>query len=141
VAGTGHVAGHRSPPDAALRAVAFGCFCHQGQICLSTERVIVQSSIVDAFIARLLAKARSLRVGDPAEPRTQLGPIIHRAQFDEIPAPVTEAVGAGATLLCGGEPSGPFHPPTVLGGVTPAMRLARDETFGPSRCHEAERRG
>jgi acyl-CoA reductase-like NAD-dependent aldehyde dehydrogenase len=117
--------------DAAVQAVAFGCFFHQGQICMSTERVIVDSSLAEAFTTKLVAKAKSLKVGDPSQPSTQLGPIIHQGQLDEIHAQVTEAVGAGAKLLCGGEPEGPFYPPTVLSGVQPDMRIARDETFGP----------
>ncbi len=117
--------------DQAVNAVAFGCFFHQGQICMSTERVIVEEGIVETFTQKLVQKAKSLRVGDPADPATQIGPIIHQGQLDEIHAQVQEAVADGAILLCGGEPEGLFYPPTVLGGVTPSMRVFRDETFGP----------
>ncbi len=117
--------------DQAVSAVAFGCFFHQGQICMSTERVIVQSSIAQAFTEKLVKKAKSMRVGDPADPQTHLGPIIHQGQLNEIHAQVKEAIAAGAELLCGGEPKGLFYPPTVLGRVKPGMRIARDETFGP----------
>ena len=117
--------------DQAVRAVAFGCFFHQGQICMSTERVIVQSSIAQAFTEKLVRKAKSMRVGDPADPATQLGPIIHQGQLKEIHAQVKEAIADGAELLCGGEPWGLFYPPTVLGRVTRRMRIAREETFGP----------
>lgn len=117
--------------DQAASAVAFGCFFHQGQICMSTERVIVQSSIARAFTEKLVSKARSLRVGDPADPAIQVGPIIHQGQLNEIHAQVMEAIADGAELLCGGEPRGLFYPPTVLGRVTRQMRIAREETFGP----------
>jgi acyl-CoA reductase-like NAD-dependent aldehyde dehydrogenase len=117
--------------DQAVSAVAFGCFFHQGQICMSTERVIVQSTIAKAFTEKLVQKAKSLRVGDPMDPATQLGPIIHQGQLDEIHAQVEEALADGAELLCGGKPQGLFYPPTVLDRVTPAMRITRDETFGP----------
>lgn len=117
--------------DAAVSAVAFGCFFHQGQICMSTERVIVERPVLEAFTSKLVAKAMALIVGDPLDPSTHLGPIIHQARLDEIHAQVTEAVAEGAVLLCGGEPRGPYYPPTVLSAVTPSMRIAREETFGP----------
>ncbi len=122
-------------PDADLEraaaAAAFGSFFHQGQICMSTERVIVDRSVADDFSARLAEWAGRLPVGDPRDQRTAIGPLINGAALERVTALVEDAVGKGARVLAGGEPDGPVFPPTVLRGVTPPMRVYSEESFGP----------
>ena len=94
----------------------------------------VHEAIADEFLRELRARTESLRVGDGAEPGTQMGALIDEGQRELVHRHVTEAVEAGAELLCGGEASeGPgfFYPPTVLSGVRPGMAVVDEETFGP----------
>jgi benzaldehyde dehydrogenase (NAD) len=118
--------------DAAAAAASFGAFMHQGQICMSTERIVVDRSVADAFCSKLAERASSLTVGDPRDEATQIGPLINHAALDRVSALVDDAVGKGAVKLTGGEPQGLVYPPTVLRGVTPAMRIYSEESFGPS---------
>ncbi len=118
--------------DAAAAAANFGAFMHQGQICMSTERIIVESSVADAFTARLAAKAGALKVGDPRDPSTQIGPLINAKSLDHVSELIADAVSNGAEIVTGGEADGLVYRPTVLRGVTPAMRIYREESFGPS---------
>src|SRR4051794_32784404 len=117
--------------DRAVAAANFGAFFHQGQICMSTERAIVDKSLADAFASQLAEKARSLKVGDPAEQDTALGPMINAAALDRVDGLVQDAASKGAEILTGGEPDGPCYPPTIVNGVTPDMRLYSEEVFGP----------
>jgi benzaldehyde dehydrogenase (NAD) len=116
--------------DAAASAIAFGAWFHQGQICMTTGRVLVQDQIVDQLTDKLVAKARHLPVGDPLG-QVALGPVINRAQIDRIHGIVKDTVEAGATLAAGGTFDGPFYRPTVLTGVRPGMRAFDEEIFGP----------
>lgn len=116
----------------AVSATAFSAFFHQGEICMSTDRVIVAASIADEFSARLVAKAESLVVGDPSDPATEIGPLINDAQVRRVDAHVQDAVARGARLLSGGTYEGRLYRPTVLADVTPEMRIYREETFGPT---------
>lgn len=117
--------------ERALSAAAFGSFMHQGQICMSVERIIVDESIAEEFTERFVEKVKSMGVGDPREMPNVIGPIINRSQLDKIHSQVVEAVDQGARLLTGGEYSGLFYQPTVLADVTPDMRVFKEETFGP----------
>ncbi|MFC9973258.1 aldehyde dehydrogenase [Spirillospora sp. NPDC127200] len=117
--------------DTAVRAVAFGAFMNQGQICMSTERVIVDRSLADEFCDRLAAHAAGLAVGDPSDPGTAIGPMVHRAAADRVRELVEDAAAHGAKVLAGGAPDGLYFPPTLVRGVTPDMRLYREESFGP----------
>jgi vanillin dehydrogenase len=118
--------------DAAAAAANFGAFMHQGQICMSTERIVVDRHVVDEFAAKLAARARSLKVGDPSDPSTQIGPVINAAALDRVSELVEDAVDKGAELLTGGEADGLLYQPTVVRGVTSDMRIYREESFGPS---------
>jgi len=118
--------------DAAAAAANFGAFMHQGQICMSTERIVVDRRVADEFAAKLAARAGSLKVGDPSDPSTQIGPVINAAALDRVTELVEDAVDKGATLLTGGEADGLVYQPTVVRGVTPQMRIYREESFGPS---------
>jgi acyl-CoA reductase-like NAD-dependent aldehyde dehydrogenase len=117
--------------DEAAAAASFGAFMHQGQICMSTERLIVQRSVKDAFVEKLVAKARALKVGDPSDPQTQIGAMISEPAAVRVKQMVEEAGNRGAKVLCGGAPKGVMFPPTVVDKVTPDMRLYHEESFGP----------
>ena len=116
--------------DRAVAAANFGAFFHQGQICMSTERAIVDSSLADAFAQKLADKASSLKVGDPSEQDTALGPMINAAAIERVSGLVEDAASKGAEILSGGEAEGPCYPPTVVKGVTPDMRLYTEECSG-----------
>lgn len=118
--------------DAAAAAASFGAFMHQGQICMSTERVVVDRRVADELAERLAARAAALKVGDPRDPSTQVGPLINAAALDRVSELVQDALERGAQLLTGGEADGLVYQPTVLRGVTPEMRIYREESFGPS---------
>jgi acyl-CoA reductase-like NAD-dependent aldehyde dehydrogenase len=117
--------------DEAAAAASFGAFMHQGQICMSTERVLVHESVKDAFVDKLVAKAKALRVGDPKEKATQIGPMIQESAAQRVKLLIDDARKTGASLLCGGEPKGAFFPPTVLDKVGRDARIYREESFGP----------
>jgi acyl-CoA reductase-like NAD-dependent aldehyde dehydrogenase len=117
--------------DEAVAAAKFGAFMHQGQICMSTERIVADRAISADFTAKLTEKARALKVGDPREPDTQIGPLVNRSAVERVAGLVEDAVSHGAQVLTGGEPDGPLFPPTVIEGVTPEMRVYREESFGP----------
>lgn len=117
--------------DYAVDAAAWGAFLHQGEICMSTERVIVDRSIADVFTERLKERAESLPMGDPTNPATAIGPLINQAAVDKVHAHVQEAVAAGATLVTGGKHDDLVYHPTIVTGVTPDMRLFKEQTFGP----------
>jgi aldehyde dehydrogenase (NAD+) len=117
--------------DRAAEAATFGKFLHQGQICIAINRIIVDQSIHDAFLDRFTQQVRKLKVGNPDEPDTVVGPIINQSQFDRLVARIRKASEAGARLLIGGEPQGLVLPPHVFADVTNDMELAREEIFGP----------
>ncbi len=117
--------------DEAVKAAAFGAFFNQGQICMSTERIIVMDSIADAFAARLRDKARTLRAGDPRLGNMPLGSLITADSARRIRTLVDDAQAKGATLLTGGGSYDAFMDATVIDNVTSAMRLYREESFGP----------
>jgi benzaldehyde dehydrogenase (NAD) len=116
--------------DAAASAIAFGAWFHQGQICMTTGRVLANAKVAAPLTDKLAAKATHLPVGDPLG-QVALGPVISRAQIDRIHAIVKDTVAAGAKLEAGGTFDGPFYRPTVLSGVKPGMRAFDEEVFGP----------
>ncbi|WP_428103329.1 aldehyde dehydrogenase family protein [Candidatus Rariloculus sp.] len=117
--------------ERAVNAATFGSFMHNGQICMSVERVIVDSSIADEFTSKFVANTSKLNVGDPHELGNCIGPLINRKQLDKIRGQVDDAVTHGAQILCGGGNDGLFFEPTVLGNVNRDMRIFKEETFGP----------
>src|SRR6202042_994018 len=108
----------------------FGAWFHQGQICMTTGRVLVNDKVARPLAQRLVAKARHLPVGDPLGQGAG-GPVISRAQAERIDSIVKDTVPAGAKLEAGGTFDGPFYRPTVLSGVKPGMRAFEEEIFGP----------
>jgi acyl-CoA reductase-like NAD-dependent aldehyde dehydrogenase len=117
--------------DAAVAAAAFGAFMNQGQICMSTERIVVDASIADAFVEKLGAKAKTLTAGDPREAKTPLGSLVGPEAALRIAGLVDDGVRKGAKLAAGGEAKGTLMSATVLDYVTPSMRIYSEESFGP----------
>lgn len=117
--------------DAAVAAAAFGAFMNQGQICMSTERLVVDQKVADAFVAKLAAKAGGLVAGDPRKGDTPLGSLIGKDAADRMQALIKDAVGKGARVVAGGSVDGTLMSATVLDHVTSAMRIYSEESFGP----------
>ncbi len=120
--------------DAAIEGALLSKYRNTGQTCVCANRFLVQDGIYDAFAARLSERVRALVVGDGREPGVQQGPLISAAALAKVEAHVADALAHGAKLLCGGRRharGGQFFEPTVLAEATPAMRCAREETFGP----------
>jgi aldehyde dehydrogenase (NAD+) len=117
--------------ELAVNAATFGSFMHQGQICMSVERIIVHSKVAKEFIDKFVANTRKLKVGNPREMANCIGPVINQTQLGKIRVQVDEAVAQGAKILCGGKNNGLFFEPTILTGVTRDMKVFREETFGP----------
>jgi acyl-CoA reductase-like NAD-dependent aldehyde dehydrogenase len=118
--------------DEAVKAAAFGAFMNQGQICMSTERIIVVEAVADAFAARFKEKVAAMPVGDPREGKTPLGAVIDRKTVDCVGGLIEDALAKGAVQLTGGETTREvLMPAHVIDGVTPDMRLFREESFGP----------
>ncbi|NML32460.1 aldehyde dehydrogenase [Paraburkholderia antibiotica] len=117
--------------DAAVEGVAFGAFFNQGQICMSTERVIVDRKVADAFVEKLAAKARTLKAGDPAAADSVLGLLESEAAARRVKALVDDAREKGARLPVGCTVEGAAMQPVIVDGITPAMKLYADESFGP----------
>lgn len=117
--------------DDAVNAAAFGAFLHQGQICMSTRRIIIEKPIAKEFTEKFVAKVSSFKVGNPKEPDTIIGPLINQTQFDQVKKSVDAAVANGARLLCGGKSEGLCCYPTVLTDVKLGSAICCEETFGP----------
>jgi succinate-semialdehyde dehydrogenase / glutarate-semialdehyde dehydrogenase len=120
--------------DAAADGVVAAKFRNTGQACISANRVLVQAGVYDAFAAKLVERVRKLQVGNGLEAGVQLGPLIDDAAVAKVEEHIADAVAEGATVLHGGRRhalGGRFFEPTVVGGATAAMALAREETFGP----------
>jgi acyl-CoA reductase-like NAD-dependent aldehyde dehydrogenase len=117
--------------DYAVSAAAFGAYLHQGQICMSARRIIVERGIADEFTSRLAAKASGLKAGDPKEPDTIIGPLITEGAVAMVKKRVDDAVTAGARVLAGGAAVGPCYQATLITDVPANSELATHETFGP----------
>ena len=117
--------------DEAVKAAAFGAFMNQGQICMSTERIIAVDAVASEFIKRFAAKAKSMAVGDPREGKTPLGAVVDRKTVRHVNALIDDATSKGATVVAGGKTDSVLMPATVVDGVTAAMSIYRDESFGP----------
>jgi len=117
--------------DEAVKAAAFGAFMNQGQICMSTERIIVMESVADSFVEKFKAKVATMATGNPREGKTPLGAVIDLKTVKHVEGLVSDAVQHGAAKISGGVSSGVLMPATVIDKVTPAMALFRDESFGP----------
>jgi benzaldehyde dehydrogenase (NAD) len=120
--------------DAAVAGIAFGAFANSGQICMSTERIVVDGKIADDFVARLAAKAQKLPLGDPRKGPVVLGSVVDMKAVERCNALIDDALAKGATLVCGGKAESTLFPATLLDHVTPAMRIYGEESFGPVKA-------
>lgn len=117
--------------DAAVAAAAFGAFMNQGQICMSTERIVVHTAVADAFVDKLAAKAATLSARDPRHGASPLGALVSVEAANRISEMVDDAVARGAVVRARGESTGALVSPIVVDGITPEMRMYREESFGP----------
>lgn len=115
----------------AVDAATWGAFLHQGEICMSTERIIIEKQIADPFTEKLKERAEALPVGDPTNPAIAIGPLINQRAVDKVHSHVQEAVMAGAELVTGGQYDNLLYYPTIVTDVKPEMRLFQEQTFGP----------
>ena len=117
--------------DAAVNGAAFGAFANSGQICMSTERIIVDHMVADDFVARLAAKAKCLPMGDPRQGPVVLGSVVDMSTVHRCNALIDDALAKGAILVCGGKASSTLMPATLLDHVTAEMAIYHEESFGP----------
>ncbi len=124
--------------DLAIESTAQGAFGSTGQRCTATSRAVVIDKIADEFIEKIVARAKSMRLGDGADSKTEMGPSVDEKQFKTVLKYIDIGREDGANLLCGGKraegdglENGFFVEPTVFDSVTPDMRIAREEIFGP----------
>ncbi|MDO6415318.1 aldehyde dehydrogenase [Sphingomonas sp. BIUV-7] len=118
--------------DGAVNAAAFGSFMYQGQICMSTERFVVDRSIADTFVAKFAAKVATLAAGDPvSNPASVIGPLVDGRSGARINALIDDAVAKGATIVTGGKAQDAIMPATLVDHVAPGMAIYDEETFGP----------
>jgi aldehyde dehydrogenase (NAD+) len=124
--------------DLAVESTAQGAFGSSGQRCTATSRAVVVNEVADEFVERIAARAKSMRIGNGADPNTEMGPSVDESQFKTVLNYIDIGREDGATLVCGGSratgdglENGFFVQPTVFDRVTPDMRIAREEIFGP----------
>jgi acyl-CoA reductase-like NAD-dependent aldehyde dehydrogenase len=117
--------------DYAVRTATFGSFFHQGQICLNTRKIIIHRSIYDEFVEKFVARAGTLKMGDPLDPSTIIGPLITQNAVDLVHERVKDAVEKGAVVRAGGKSEGLVVEPTILTDVPHDAIAANEETFGP----------
>jgi 4-guanidinobutyraldehyde dehydrogenase/NAD-dependent aldehyde dehydrogenase len=122
--------------DAAVQAAGFGIFFNQGEMCSAASRLLVEDSIREAFLEKLLAFADTMQPGDPLDPATRMGAIVDKVQFDTVMNYIARGKEEGATLRTGGsrvleDTRGWFVPPTVFDDVDNQMSIAQEEIFGP----------
>jgi acyl-CoA reductase-like NAD-dependent aldehyde dehydrogenase len=117
--------------DAAASKLAANAFSFAGQSCISVQRIYVEASVHDAFLERFLPRVAELRVGDPADEETDVGPVIDEGARERILAWVAEARAGGARVLAGGDAKGVLLEPTVIADAAPGSKVATEEVFGP----------
>ena len=117
--------------ERAVAAATFGSFMHQGQICMSTERIVIDRSLAEEFTHKLGEWAGALKVGDPREQDTQIGPLVNEDALKRVTEHFDDAVAKGAKVITGGKSDGLYFEPTVLTDVRPDMRVYSEESFGP----------
>jgi aldehyde dehydrogenase (NAD+) len=124
--------------DAAVHSAFWGIFANKGEVCSAGSRLLVHQDIHDEFLAKLVERAKRMRVGDPLDPKSEMGSQISKTQLDRILGYIESGVAEGAKLLCGGgrdtdgaKAKGFFVKPTVFSEVKPGMKIAQEEIFGP----------
>ncbi len=127
--------------DYAVDAAVFSRFVHQGQVCMAANRVLVDRSVAEEFTEKYVAKVKTLKAGDPADPETHVGPLISSAQAEAVTSIVEQAVAAGATALVRGRTQGNVVPPTVLTDVPAGRGRPVPGDLRPGRPDHPVRRG
>ncbi|MCR0982695.1 aldehyde dehydrogenase [Roseomonas populi] len=124
--------------DLTIAGILFGIFSSTGQSCIAGSRLLVQRTIYESFVERLVSATKALRVGHPADPATQVAPMIRDPHRDSVERAVAQAVGEGGTILCGGRrpegaeyDAGIYYLPTIIAGLPSAARTCQEEIFGP----------
>jgi aldehyde dehydrogenase (NAD+) len=117
--------------DYAVDAAVFSRYVHQGQVCMAANRVLVDRSIADEFTEKFVAKVKTLKVGDPSDPQTIIGPVINSSQADSLTSAVDQAIAEGATALVRGATTDNLVEPTVLTDLPADSAILRQEIFGP----------
>lgn len=124
--------------ETAVDYALFAIFCNQGQVCSAGSRLILQDSIYDKFIERLVERAKKIKIGDGFDPNTEMGPLITEAHMNKVLSYIEIGKNEGARLVCGGNriltdklKSGYFVEPTIFIDTTPKMRIVQEEIFGP----------
>ena len=120
--------------DSAVAGCTFGAFANSGQICMSTERIIVDEAVAEEFIGKLVARATTLPLGDPRKGPVVLGSVVDMNTVNRVNELIDDAVAKGARILCGGKASDTLMAATLIDGVTPEMRIFREETFAPVKA-------
>ena len=118
----------------AVNAATFSRFTHQGQICMSANRILVHKPIYQTFIEQYKVKVASLKVGDPRNPETIIGPVVNDRQASNLQSIINKGIEQGASVVLEGKISGNMVEPTILTDVTPQMLIAQEELFGPVVC-------
>lgn len=118
----------------AVNGAIFGAFANSGQICMSTERIVVDNKVADAFVAEFAERAQALPLGDPRKGPVVLGSVVGMSTVERCNALIDDALAKGATLVCGGKSSSTLMPATLLDHVTSDMRIYNEETFGPVKA-------
>ncbi|GAB5486960.1 MAG: aldehyde dehydrogenase [Parasphingorhabdus sp.] len=120
--------------DEAVNAAAFGAFMNQGQICMSTERIIVQDDVADDFAAKFQAKVKTIKAGNPADEPQAMGGLVDQRTVEHVEALVADAEGKGAKIILKGTADGAVMQANVVADVTEDMRIWSEESFGPVVC-------
>jgi len=117
--------------EKAVEAAVRGSYLNAGQVCIGVKRIILEDKIADEFIEKFVKDTQKLKVGNPLDPETDVGPLINKSAAIEVENIVNTAIKDGADILCGGKREGAFYTPTVLDNVHSKMKIVQDETFGP----------
>jgi acyl-CoA reductase-like NAD-dependent aldehyde dehydrogenase len=120
--------------DYALNAAVFSRFTHQGQICISANRILVHRSLYPRFLEKYVDRVSRLKVGDPRDPQTDIGPLINKAQADTLSKQIQKGIAEGARPVLQGKVEGNLVSPTIFADVRPNMWVAQNEMFGPAVC-------
>jgi aldehyde dehydrogenase (NAD+) len=120
--------------ETAVSAAIFSRFAHQGQVCMCANRILVQRGVYDRFLTRFVDRVSKLKVGDPRDPKTDLGPLMNQRQTETFMKQVQRGVDEGAKVALQSKATGNLASPTVFADVKPSMWIARNEMFGPAVC-------
>jgi len=118
----------------AVNAAVFSRFTHQGQVCMCSNRILVQRGVYDKFLEKYVSRVSALKAGDPRNPETEIGPLMNSRQVESFAKQVQQGIDEGARPVLRGKIEGNVASPTVLADVRPEMKIAKSEIFGPAVC-------